>query len=147
MIQRETSFTIKIPVSSDENVLECYPHEPSQEIPDSVESSKKRCRGTGFNWIDERQTHANLEAVVVHAANCNYGKFSSTTTEHRYRCKKIGCRFMNKYQLDTRSELFRSYHHGSHEHLKEVRESSPSRGLTTEQKDWVALSATHFNLT
>ena len=45
---------------------------------------------------------------------------------------------MKKYQLDTRSELFRSYHHGSHEHLREFRESSPSRGLTTEQKDWVA---------
>ena len=49
MIQRETSFSVKIPVSSDEIVQEYNPDEASSDVSDSIESPKKRSRGKGLN--------------------------------------------------------------------------------------------------
>ena len=79
-----------------------------------------------------------VHAVVINAASLNFGKYSSTKTEHRYSCKSIGCTYIKKYHLDNRSGSFRSYHHGVHEHVTPSDEFSPSRGLTIRQKEWVA---------
>ena len=138
MIQRETSFIVAIPEPSDEIVEECNPDEASPDVSDSIESPKKRSRGKGLNWFDDNENYATLHAVVINAASMNYGKYSSTRTEHRYLCKSIGCNYIKKYHLDNRSGSFKSYHHGVHEHVTPGDEFSPSRGLTIRQKEWVA---------
>ena len=69
MIQRETSFSVKIPVSSDEIVQEYNPDEASSHVSDSIESPKKRSRGKGLNWFDDNENYATLHAVVINAAS------------------------------------------------------------------------------
>ena len=99
MIQRETSLIVAIPEPSDEIVEECNPDEASPDVSDSIESPKKRSRGKGLNWFDDNENYATLHAVVINAASMNYGKYSSTRTEHRYLCKSIGCNYIKKYPV------------------------------------------------
>ena len=69
MIQRETSFTVKIPESSVEIVEECNPDEASPDVSDSIESPKMRSRRKGLNQIDDCENYATLHAVVINAAS------------------------------------------------------------------------------
>ena len=67
MIQRETSFAVETPESSDEIVLEYNPDEASSDVSDSTESPKKRSRGKGKNWVDDGENFATSDAVVIDA--------------------------------------------------------------------------------
>ena len=106
MIQRETSFIVAIPEPSDEIVEECNPDEASPDVSDSIESPKKKSRGKGLNWIDDNENYATVHAVVINAASMNFGKYSSTRTEHRYLSKSIGCNNIMKTEFETMCHVF-----------------------------------------
>lgn len=142
----ETSFTAKsADTSANANLdSDIQSSSPKATSASDDELPKKRSRGKGLPWLPhidpatgDFHYYSTKMALESDALFCNYGKFSSTATEDRYRCKIKGCDYIRKYKFDERSETYVSYFHGLHEHAEKSSIFDDQRGLTIPQKQLV----------